>query len=265
MIGYFALGILLYILKHKVLAFASIFAFLMMLSFMVPYIKFGNHTLDGNADITIAHFNVLRTNKNHDVLLENAIESNADFISFQEVDDQWAEVLVNGLSSQYPYQHITGINVGCMGMAVFSKYPLDNIQTVYWDGVPNITGDLVLNQEKVHFIASHTFSPISYNSFVKRNNHIKRLSEYLENKKGNVLAIGDYNAVPWDKNIVAFRDKSKLNDSRKSLTPTFPSWSITGLPIDYIFHSDNLCCLDFSAISNTGSDHKGIIGHYKFN
>jgi len=193
------------------------------------------------------------------------LKTEADLISFQEVSNSWGEALLEGLSETYPFAFFTGGKCGIQGLAVFSKYPMKNVQSIRLAGMPNIEGEIQFADSSIRFVTSHTRSPITYTRYLQRNTHLKVLAAYLNTIEGPVIAIGDFNAVPWDTSILEFKKRSRLQDSRKKITPTFPSFlKFLGIPIDYIFHSKELSCLDFRSIDGTSSDHLGVIGYYKF-
>ena len=234
-------------------------------------------TLPPSADghpFTVAHFNVLATNRQYDPVIEQALASEADLLSFQEVAPHWADQLTQRLRDTYPYYHVVTDPWDTRGMAVFSRYPLKNVQTHYWTKSPNITGDIdlssrVASNEKsgdtlVHFVASHTLSPRSESRYRRRNEQIRHITDYLKSVEGPVLAIGDYNAVPWNRSIVAMKQEAQVFDSRQKFTSTYPArLRGGGLPIDYVFHSEDFACLDFYAVSAEGSDHRGVVGRYR--
>ena len=228
---------------------------------------------DGHA-FTVAHFNVLASNRQYDPVIEQALASEADLLSFQEVAPHWADQLTQRLRDAYPYYHVVTDPWDTRGMAVFSRYPLKNVQTHYWTKSPNITGDIdlssrVASNEKsgdtlVHFVASHTLSPRSESRYRRRNEQIRHITDYLKSVEGPVLAIGDYNAVPWNRSIVAMKQEAQVFDSRQKFTSTYPArLRGGGLPIDYVFHSEDFTCLDFYAVSAEGSDHRGVVGRYR--
>ncbi len=228
---------------------------------------------DGHA-FTVAHFNVLASNRQYDPVIRQALESRADLLSFQEVAPHWANQLTQRLRDAYPYYHVVTDPWDTRGIAIFSRYPLKNVQTHYWVKSPNITGDIDLSDQVasnkksgdtlIHFVASHALSPRSESRYRRRNEQIQHIADYLKSVEGPVLAIGDYNAVPWNWAIVAMKQKAQLYDSRQNFTSTYPArLQGVGLPIDYVFHSEDFTCLDFYAVSAEGSDHRGVVGRYR--
>jgi len=216
------------------------------------------------ADLKVAHFNVFVANNQYKKTLEKVLATEADLLSFQEVHRQWAAFLEKNLSGDYPYYHIVPGSGHGEGIAIFSKYPLQNIETIVWEERPNIAGNIEVGDSSIHFLASHTISPVTPRRFRQRKRHLQEITRYLEKKEQPVLAMGDYNIVPWNRNITNLKKRAQVSDSRKGRQATFPSYlGRWGIPIDYIFHSDELNCLNFGTISGTGSDHLGVLGTYQ--
>ncbi|WKN30876.1 endonuclease/exonuclease/phosphatase family protein [Porifericola rhodea] len=252
-------------MRWKYVAVSGIIVCFLLSIHLLPHIgspTFTQHQISGNR-IKVAHFNVLGSNRHFKDIIDNSMALNADLLSFQEVDKEWALELMDGLESEYPYFAISEHEVH--GVAIFSKYPVENLATYHWTGEPTLTGDILFENQRVHFVATHTLSPRSPQRYEKRNQHLSKIAEYVNHIEGPILAIGDFNAVPWSQHIVKIKQNTDLKDSRKSITSTYPSNYSLGLPIDYIFHSDELSCISFEALEAKGSDHKGVLGEYAFN
>lgn len=223
-----------------------------------PSLEIGN--------LSIAHFNVFKFNEHYDSVCKAALESNADLISFQETDSEWTDHLKTRLSSAYPYSVCYPLESCCFGLAVFSKHPISNAEILSIEGLPNITGSITINEQPLQFICSHTKAPTSPENFNQRNRHIQTLSQFINTSlpsKRPVLVIGDFNSVPWDTQIMQFKTKTALEDSRSGFQVTFPAWFPPLLiPIDFIFHSSDIQCTAFNTINTHSSDHYGIIGQY---
>lgn len=266
MLGYGVIGLLFLLYKRSWLTIPWFGASLLLLLFLHPYLE-----KESEQEVTIksvpfkvAHFNVLCTNKKYEKTIRKAVASQADLLSFQEVDTAWAKHLEEGLRQLFPFYHIVADDHSSHGLAVFSKYPLENVQVFYWSEVPNIAGDVIVSDSAVHFLASHTLSPRNKQRYRLRNQHIRQIANYLQSLEGPVLAIGDYNAVPWNHHIVSMKEKANMYDSRKDIIPTYPSVLRSGgIPIDYIFHSKDFQCINFQAIPTDGSDHRGVLGVYQ--
>ncbi|OEK07034.1 endonuclease/exonuclease/phosphatase family protein [Roseivirga misakiensis] len=217
----------------------------------------------GSESLKVMQFNVHAINRTFEHTIEKVIQLNPDFISFQEVGPIWADYLENGLKEHYPYYRVMTHPLESQGIAVFSKYPLIEIERLLWHGTANIAGKVLLGDEEVNFLAMHTMSPTTKLRWEGRNKHIQRAKQHIAEKGGEFLVLGDFNTVPWDQRLLNFKASTRLKDSRKKLTPTYPTWNpfLGQIPIDYIFYSEGLGCDGLDAIKIT-SDHKAILGTF---
>lgn len=214
--------------------------------------------------LRVAHFNVLKYTSNRGPTLSRAAETGADLLSFQEVDRAWADSLVRVLSEDYPFYKIVP-DEGSKGIAVFSRFPLNEVTVWYSDYMPNIMGNINVDGQTVSFIASHTRAPITPYAYTVRNRHLRAIAYMVERLEGPVLMMGDLNTVPWDDHLLEFKADTNLLDSRKSLAPTYPrGLPLARIPIDYIFHSEQLQCMGFTTVGGVSSDHLGVMGVYQF-
>jgi len=211
----------------------------------------------------VAHFNVLKYAVEHDSVVQQALQVDADIISFQEVDAAWAQSLVKGLAERYPYRIIES-REHPYGLAVFSKYPFLEHQTLLIEDIPNLVGTVAIENTPVHFVASHLKAPMSGAKFRRRQAHSRQLAEYVQSLDGPTFVMGDFNTVPWDVEMQAFVRRTELHDSRRGLSATYPSTlPLAAIPIDYIFHSSDIDCAHFEVLSATSSDHLGIVGTFR--
>lgn len=219
-----------------------------------------------NPTLKVAHFNVLRSNKSKQATIHTILNSNADLVSLQETDQAWTQEVEKSVKEAYPYSIFFPSEQCCIGISLLSKQPLFNANISFHGGLPNIEADMIFNDVVTHIITSHTSSPISRNKLKNRNEHLLDLQKHVALLDSPTLVIGDFNTVPWDKKLMAFKQKSELIDSRKSYESTFPSYfGFMGIPIDYIFHTKEISCTSFETLQIEGSDHLGIIGEYAIN
>jgi endonuclease/exonuclease/phosphatase (EEP) superfamily protein YafD len=249
---------------HYRLAGINFCIYLLLLMKINGPINPGYQIEQGQETLSVLQFNVLATNVAYDQTIDRVLELSPDFVSFQEVSDTWGEALEKGLSTAYPFYQIASDGRYHQGIAVFSKYPLTNLKVVEWDGTSNIIGEIHVGEESVNFLSLHTRSPMSKDRWIKRNAHIARAKQYVNEQAGEMLVLGDFNTVPWDRKLLNFKSSTRLLDSRKRLTPTYPTWNpfVAQIPIDYIFHSKGIGCGSLDSVDIT-SDHKAILGTYK--
>jgi len=256
-------SILLMILKKYQFGIISFASALYLLASISVFDNTQHSSANSLYNFTVSHYNVLRTNKDYNTIINSALNSNSDIISFQEISSDWKKILISKLSKKYPYHIIEDNDLDFFGIALFSKHKIEKPKIVYIQGVPNIFASIEKNNTFIDIITVHTNSPISKTRFKQRNMHIKHLSQILKNNKNPLLVIGDFNAVPWDSNIKNFEKTTGLKDSRNAFLSTWPrQLSYLGIPLDYIFHSKKLTCVNFQVVDKTSSDHCGIKGVY---
>lgn len=219
---------------------------------------------DGGESLKVLQFNVLENNRDYKSTIEKVKQLSPDFVSFQEVSQAWANELESALLADYPFYEIASIADAGQGIAVFSKYPLQNKQVVLHSGTANIVGEIMVKNQVVNFLALHTRSPRDKKRWQERNAHIEWAKSHINNQKGEFLVLGDFNTVPWDRRLRQFKAATALKDSRKKLTPTYPTWNpfFAQIPIDYIFHSPGISCSALDSVEIT-SDHKAIMGVFQ--
>lgn len=255
---------ILWILKyHYRLASINFSIFLLMLVKINQPIDVGYHISQGKEELTVLQFNLLTVNDAHDETILHIKSLNPDLISFQEVSLAWADELENGLSDQYPFYKVVKTYDESQGIAIFSKHPIVEDEILSWYGTINIAGKIQVGTEDINFLALHTRSPTSKFKWQLRNAHINAAEEFVRSKAGEFLVLGDFNTVPWDRKLLRFKSTAELKDSRRKLTPTFPTWNpyLAQIPIDYIFYSKGIQCDSLDAVAIT-SDHKAIIGKF---
>ena len=220
----------------------------------------------GKEAVKVAHFNVSASD-DYQFMIDEIKECDADLISFQEVTPDWDIVLKESLSEIYPHSK-TVVRFDPFGMAVYSKYPMNNLDTFICEGVPNIVGTVDFGNpgKEVCFITSHALPPFYTSDYKKLRTHLRRIATYSNEASCPVLTMGDYNAVPWSYEIQDFRSVSNLNDSRRGFFPNSNgSFSIFQLPSDHIFYSGHLECIQFEDIEDPSVGHIGVKGAYQFN
>jgi len=216
---------------------------------------------DGGETLKVLQFNVLAGNLQYGTTIKKVKELSPDFISFQEVSLAWANELENALADDYPYYEVVRHANEHQGIAVFSKYPLLETKVVLRLGTANIIGKIQVKGQAVNFLTMHTRSPTNKARWNDRNAHIEWAKAHVNEWGGEFLVLGDFNTVPWDRRLKNFKASTALKDSRKKLTPTYPTYNpfFAQIPIDYIFHSEGISCSSLDSVEIT-SDHMAIMG-----
>ena len=207
--------------------------------------------------IKVAHFNLSTLNRDVPEIEAILTEIDADVISFQEFTPDWEWPLSAMLMLSYPHSHKM-MRVDPFGMAIFSKKPFKNIATFMYNDIPNL--DVTIDNEFQDIDIVSSYIPLVYfTPQTNRKDHLSEVSKVIDESDNPVIALGDFSRVYWQGEMVAFRNKLNLNNSRRSTELTSPN------PYDHIFYSDNLECIQFDEISESNQNHIGITGTYQIN
>lgn len=263
MIAYGLLSIWWIRKRHFRLAGINFFIYLLLLAKVNVPMQNNYSMKQGAAELSVLQFNIYASNKAYEETISEVLRLSPDFVSFQELTHSWAEALEAGLAEAYPYRKVVRHRDPTQGIAVFSKHPLAQVTELDWFGTANIAGQVLIDREAINFLCLHTRSPMTRSRWQVRNEHIAKAQELINEQPGEFLVLGDFNTVPWDSRLARFKSDTKLTDSRKKLTPTYPTWNpfIGQIPIDYIFHSEGIGCQSLDSVNIT-SDHKAILGTY---
>jgi len=219
-------------------------------------------TTSNKEDLKVTHLNVLTCNYDYQATMDHILKTEPDLISIQEVNHRWAKKLTARMDSTYPYSTVIPRS-DSFGIAVFAKKPLKNVEVQHWGDLPNITGQVEVDGQKVHFVTSHVPSPLRLEQINQSQTMMRQLRQHIKNQPFPKLVIGDLNTVSWGRDLQRLTDAGQLTDSRTSYAATYPAWlGFAGIPIDYILYSKGLACRDFNTFSSP-SDHRGINGKYQ--
>lgn len=229
------------------------------------------------APLTIASFNIWGFSQSVETARAILQDGTPDIVAFQELGPEMAEMLVREIGDIYPY-HAIGIGTFAYGGAVFSRYPLVELDSSHLVD-PNWrvqilrveAGGQVLILYNVHLQASNvlaffdggtTFAGKIEASFRDREAQARRLMADVATRTEPIIVAGDFNsAVISDVHRMLAQS---LTDAHQAVGwgfgHTFPAYSGNwkGIPIvprqmrlDTVF-----CSADFAALSSrVGSDH----------
>lgn len=224
--------------------------------FNTPYAA--ARSTEADVDLRVFHMNVLQPNVAHQHAIHQALASNADLISAQEVSPQWAIALQEGLCAHYPYARIEA-RTNCYGIALFSRIPFDAVRSYELHGTPLIEADITVGEHAVRLVSVHATSPIGPSHFRRRNDQLAALAKQLGTHDSATIVIGDLNTVPWDRAYRRFCAQSGL----LSTTTTQRTWPSIGplaiIPLDHVLISSGLTANAIRTIHVPRSDHKAIL------
>ena len=183
-----------------------------------------------------------------------------------EVDDWWVSAL-QPLDGDYPHKILfpTG---NTYGMALYSKLPLDDTQTLFFnhDSVPSFLCKVTLpGGNAFQLLAVHPVAPKSSEHPDNKNDkEIGLIAAGRRISQATLPAIvaGDFNDVGWSPNVGKFEEISGLKDVRigRGLYNTFSAENIfMRWPLDYVYTSSHFKVVDVERLPKFGSDHFPLI------
>jgi endonuclease/exonuclease/phosphatase (EEP) superfamily protein YafD len=228
--------------------------------------SFSFDTPSGGKIIKVSNYNISFVEDSIENVVHSILENDANLISIQEVTPDIDTILKLNLKSKYQY-HYSLKRADYYGMLIFSSYPIIEIDTFNSGEVPNIKGTLAIDgvEGGFHFISSYCPHVFSSSTYVLLKEQLKMIALKASEYKGATITMGTYNSVPWAPEIQDFKKNAKLNDSRLGLTPSSVSSSnpLFQIPIDHIFHSNQLKCTNFRALGYNRFEHLGVEGTFE--
>lgn len=259
MFGYLSLGLFFLLLRQQKLMFTS-FA---CCAALCLYLKSSSstdiiHPVATNApSVNIAQITISASNDEVETTIESLLASDADILSIHEVTPDWGDVLEGALPKSYPFYSTVYRPDDFQGIAIYSKYPIQQLDTFYYNSIPNlsVTIEGEGEEEAFHFVSSYIYPEFGRNDAAQIEGHFDAISHYISKLKGPVIAFGDYNQVQWSDVVQNFKADNLLYDSRR-----FPFFDY---PSDHIFYSSHFKCTDFQTIQTPSTQHLGVVGNYQ--
>jgi len=182
-------------------------------------------------------------------LVEDMLDSEADFITLQEVTDTNAHIL-EALKPAYPYQHYC-VHTDIRRPAVLSKFPFVENSEICDLGLAAVK---VQTPDQPIWVASlHLQWPWPY----RQSEQMQIIEPALKSLTGPIIIAGDFNAVPWSHTVIKIGHI--FNGQRAgSIKPTF---DLPTLPmkvtIDHIIAGRHK--FRTRTRPKLGSDHFGVL------
>jgi endonuclease/exonuclease/phosphatase (EEP) superfamily protein YafD len=175
-------------------------------------------------------------------------------------------------------------------LMIFSRVPLNDVETRYFDQFPNIPTvffNLSIDGKNYRVAAGHAAPPVNVPinmaefqaaksltmttvgeiQLSLRNAHLRAVADWISTKAGSILVVGDLNTTPYSHAFENFISTSGLKDARKGrgFLPTWgplSPWPLR-LPIDHILLSKGLEATSLNVGPDVGSDHRPLIAVLK--
>lgn len=255
--------IFLVLQKYKLVFLMSVIVGLNMMYVLPWYFDSKGETSKQYAvQIKIIHSNVKTNNTNYQKLIDLVEEESPDLLITQEVSTDWLTKL-RPLENSYPYQQASPREDN-FGIAIFSKYPIDEIREVYWgpSNIPSLKASLIVSGHRISLITTHPLPPVSDDYYHSRNSQLNEVALVSKNVDHPLILIGDLNVTMWSSDYMALETGTNLVNARKGfgILPTWPTiLPMFMIPIDHCLVSSDFQVLEIKVGKNVGSDHLPLI------
>ena len=235
--------------------FARLWPYTMLAPAQVPL----PDAIDGMSCAKVLSFNVLQSNDRHAETAALIERLDPDILLLMETNPVWARALEPQLAG-YGYRISRPLD-NKYGMIFATRLTVDRAEMPVdaESETPSLYATLRMGDgARFELVGLHPRPPRPGESTEERDATIARAGALTPDGLGNVLAIGDFNDVPWSRTTERFREEGKYLDPRagRGSFPTFPAdYALIGWPLDQIMVKDGVKVDWLEIGENVGSDH----------
>lgn len=207
--------------------------------------------------LTIAHINLSMTT---DIvaLTEFIHQKDPDIISFQEYTPDWAGIMPNLCGKMYPHSFID-TRIDPQGKAIYSKIDLtEQSKIVFTTGNSLLTVGFSFGEKPFTLYSIYLTPALDNLSIAAAKSEIKHCIEIINTAQRPAIVSGEFNQVYWSNDILDFRSKTQLKNSRRHVMPTFIK-----APYDHIFYGEGMECVNFEEIQDNEQNHYGSFAEFQ--
>jgi endonuclease/exonuclease/phosphatase (EEP) superfamily protein YafD len=220
-------------------------------------------TSPGTSCLTVLGLNVLQRNHDHEPTLRLIERVKPDILFLMETDAGWAAALAPALKS-YPHRLLRPLD-NTYGLIFASRLPVKWALTkdTTEQNTPTVYGRLATRDGKeFNFIGLHPRPPLPGQNTTLRDRKIGLAAKTVDSEGLPVLAMGDFNDVPWSRTTQTFKLTGGFRDPRigRGNYATFPSdYVAVGWPLDQLFLTPEFTFRSLRIGASVGSDHRPLV------
>lgn len=182
---------------------------------------------------------------------------NVDAISFQEYTPDWAEIMPTILDTAFKYSY-QNVRMDLYGKIIVSKFPIISNRNILFEDVPNLDVEIEKNHKEYRIVSTYMFPALDNTSRQKAKSQFSIMASNLSGSNQKLIVLGEYNQVYWSSDILKFRNKTGLLNSRRNVNP-----SAFKMPYDHIFYSADMECFQFEELEDTNNNHLGCVAGFQ--
>ena len=217
--------------------------------------------LDPQRQISLIVCNVLTSNTQYHLLIEQIQIHRPDLVLTLETDQNWQNELAV-IEADYPYRVPVPLD-NLYGMHLYSKLELKEteVKFILSDEIPSIHTTVILRSgQPVQLYCLHPKppSPTEAKDSTLRDAELLIVGDQIKDLDESCIVMGDLNDVAWSRTTRLFQRISGLLDPRvgRHYVNTFHAdypffrWSL-----DHVFHSTDFALVHMERLPHVGSDH----------
>ena len=217
--------------------------------------------LQPERQISLIVSNVLTSNTQYHLLLQQIRQHQPDLILTLESDAHWEQAL-SVLEDDYPYRVAVPLD-NLYGMHLYSRLALEDIEVkfILSDEIPSIHATVILRSgQPVQLYCLHPKppSPTEAKDSTLRDAELLIVGDQIKDLDESCIVMGDLNDVAWSRTTRLFQRISGLLDPRvgRHFVNTFHAdYPLLRWSLDHVFHSTDFALVQMQRLAHIGSDH----------
>jgi len=206
----------------------------------------------------IASVNTWKENKNREKLIDYVRQHDPDILLLMEVTSEMKQEC-REIFSLYSYSLSHYVRDG-FEIWLLSRQPLKDtdILEVGYSDTPLLSCKVHFHGHDYRIFSAHPRPAISKDYYVARQTYFTEFAKIVQKEKLPVIALGDFNSVPWEDHFEKFLAETDLASTMGACgyRITWPRyfWP-AGVPMDHILISKSVKKSGIKVGPNVGSDH----------
>jgi endonuclease/exonuclease/phosphatase (EEP) superfamily protein YafD len=227
---------------------------------VAPYLVGEGRGIGVGDRIEVMTFNVGISNPNRLAVAEYIAAEDPDVVFIFESSFEWEDAI---RASDLPLQIVSIVPRGRIaGVTVLAKPELRPGAMEVSLGGEAAAVAVDLGSGRVDVLGVHPPSPTTAERSARRDAMLVAAAEWVRERSGEVIVVGDFNATPWSHAFRSLRRHGGLVDTMRGagLQPSWPDgWGVLALPIDHVLHTAGLGSSDRRTGPAFGSAHRPVI------
>ena len=219
------------------------------------------HQLNPDKQISLIISNVLTSNTQYQLLIEQIQKHQPDLLLTLESDRVWQKAL-STIEKDYPYRVPVPLD-NLYGMHLYSRLELNSteVKFILSNEIPSIHTTVILRSgQPVQLYCLHPKppSPTEAKDSTLRDAELLIVGDQIKDLDESCIVMGDLNDVAWSRTTRLFQRMSGLLDPRvgRHFVNTFHAdYPLLRWSLDHIFHSTDFALVHMKRLPHVGSDH----------